>query len=90
VIDTKPVIHIIDDDLSVGKALARLLKSKDYHCEIFNSAEDFLNSDSKEGANCLVLDIKLPGISGCELQQELKKRAINIPIVLIPGHGNEK
>lgn len=85
--DTKPIAHVIDDDLSVGKALARLLKSMDYRYEIFTSAEDFLNRASKEEASFLLLDIKLPGMSGEQLQMELKKRAINIPIIFITGHG---
>ena len=87
--DAKPIVHVIDDDLSVGKALARLLKSMDYRYEIFTSAEDFLNRASKEDASCLLLDIKLPGISGEELHRELKKKNYAVPIIFITGHGDK-
>ena len=86
----KPTVHIIDDDLSIGKAIGRLLKSVGIEYEYFTSAEDYLNSDSKKDANCLVLDIKLPGMSGLDLQQELKKQNNNILIIFITGHGNKE
>ncbi|MCK4839414.1 MAG: response regulator [Desulfobulbaceae bacterium] len=85
---TTPIVHIVDDDLSIGKALGRLLKSIDFKYEYFASAEEYLKNTNKEKAHCLILDIKLPGMSGMELQQELKKRMINIPIVFITGHGD--
>ena len=84
------IVHIVDDDLSIGKALGRLLKSIGYEHEYFTSAEAYLKNTSKKDAHCLILDIKLPGMSGMELQQELKKRKINIPIIFITGHGDKE
>ena len=88
--DSKPIIYVVDDDLSIGKALARLLKSWDYSCEIFTSAEDFLQTVDVSEVECLILDIMLPGMDGLELQQELKKRECSIPIIFITGHGDKE
>ncbi len=88
--DCKPVVHIIDDDLSVGKALGRLLKSMGYEYEYFSSAEAYLEKDDKKNSSCLVLDIKLPGISGLELQQEIIKKDNQISVIFITGHGDKE
>ena len=87
--NSKPVVYVVDDDLSIGKALGRLLKSWNYSCEVFISAENFLAVDVNE-AGCLILDIMLPGMDGLELQHELKKRSCNIPIIFITGHGDKE
>ena len=88
--DGKPIIYIVDDDPSIGRALGRLLKSLGYNSIGFSSAEAFLEgADLKEG-DCLVLDILLPGMDGPELQRELKKRKNNIPIIFITGHGEKQ
>lgn len=83
------IVHIVDDDLSIGKALGRLLKSIGFKHEYFTSAEEYLKNTRKKDAHCLILDIKLPGMSGMELQQELKKRKSNVPIIFITGHGDK-
>ena len=88
-IENKTVVHIVDDDLSIGKALGRLLKSTGYQYDKFTSAEDFLQRADKNATGCLILDIKLPGMDGLELQQELKKQQCNIPIIFITGHGDK-
>jgi FixJ family two-component response regulator len=64
-------IYIVDDDESIRKALKRLLKAAGYHALTFASAEDFLDSTSGRGEGCLVLDIRLPGITGLDLQEKL-------------------
>ena len=87
--DNKPVVYVVDDDLSIGKALGRLLKSWDYSFKIFTSAEAFLEGADIKGVCCLILDIMLPGMDGMELQQKLKQQECNIPIVFITGHGDE-
>ena len=84
-----PIVHVVEDDLSVGNALVRLFKSMGYKCEIFTSAEDFLKNTSKQGADCLLLDIKLPGMSGEDLFRELKNQGSDIPTIFITGHGDE-
>lgn len=84
------MVYVVDDDLSIGKALARLLKSWDYRCEVFISAEDFLQAVDVNEVECLILDIMLPGMDGLELQRELKKRGCNIPIIFITGHGDKE
>lgn len=87
---SEPMVYVVDDDLSIGKALARLLKSWNYSCEVFSSAEDFLQAVDVNEGGCLVLDIMLPGMDGLELQQELKKRGYSIPIIFITGHGDKE
>lgn len=87
--DTKTIVYIVDDDPSVGKALGRLLKSFGYTSKSFVSAETFLEGAEMKEEDCLILDIMLPGMGGLELQQELKKRKCNIPIIFITGHGDK-
>lgn len=84
-----PTVFVVDDDLSLRKALSRLLKSEGYDVETFSSAQEFLHADPRcEGPACLVLDMKMPGLNGLDLQQELHKREYAIPIVFITGHGD--
>jgi len=90
VTENKPNIFIVDDDPSIGKALARLLRSLGYNSKTFASAETFLAGADMRENDCLILDIMLPGMDGLELQQELKKRECNIPIIFITGHGEKQ
>jgi FixJ family two-component response regulator len=84
-----PTVFVVDDDLSLRKALSRLLKSEGYDVETFSSAQEFLHADPRcDGPACLVLDMKMPGLNGLDLQQELHKREYAIPIVFITGHGD--
>ncbi len=84
-----PTVFVVDDDSSLRKALSRLLKSEGYDVETFSSAQEFLHADPRcEGPACLVLDVKMPGLNGLDLQQELCKREYAIPIVFITGHGD--
>ncbi len=81
-------VLIIDDDASMRKALERLLQSMGYRTRTFSSAQEFLNTDFPPGSvGCIVLDVKMPGMSGTDLQEELKKRDLPFPIVFITGHG---
>ena len=84
----KPFIYIVDDDISICKALTLLLQSHDFRVEIFARAEDFLAFKHHKVQSCLVLDISLPGINGLALQDAMAIRALNIPIVFITGHGD--
>ena len=87
-INHKSVIYIVDDDLSVCRALALLLKSHGFEVETFMCAADFLAFKRLLLPSCLVLDIQLPDMSGLALQEEMERRGIFIPIVFVTGHGN--
>jgi FixJ family two-component response regulator len=81
-------VHIVDDDSSVCDSLANLLRSMDYQVAQYRSASDFLNVDLPDAPTCLVLDVRLPGMSGLELQEYLAQLNISIPIILMTGFGD--
>jgi len=83
----KPIVFVIDDDASVRKGLSRLLCSAGFEVETFASAELFLEREHYDGIGCLVLDVRMPGISGIDLQDELSKADYSMPIIFITGHG---
>jgi FixJ family two-component response regulator len=82
------IVFVIDDDLSMRRALTNLLQSVGLEVEAFGSASELLKNKLPEVASCLVLDIRLPGLSGLDLQTELAKANIHIPIIFITGHGD--
>ena len=86
-LEVSPVIFVIDDDASVRKGVSRLLRSLGFDVEIFASAEQFLARESHQGIGCIVLDVRMPGLSGMDLQDELNRAGHNLPIVFITGHG---
>jgi FixJ family two-component response regulator len=86
----KGLISIVDDDESVRKALKRLFKSVGLEVNEFASAEDFLNFATPSEAACLVLDLRLPGMSGLELQAKLLAANCHIPIVFTSAHGDQQ
>lgn len=86
--DEKPVVFILDDDQSVRNALNRLFRLMGLHPESFATATDFLNTKLPDVPSCLVLDIRLPGISGLDVQAELLKADAKIPIIFMTGHGD--
>jgi|1185.fasta_scaffold34582_3 FixJ family two-component response regulator len=83
------VVCVVDDDESVREAVPDLLGEFGFATRAFASAEDFLASDALRRADCLVLDVAMPGMTGPELQVELKRRSRGIPIVFITAHGDE-
>jgi len=83
-----PVVFVVDDDPSVSRAIKRLVESVGLRAELFGSAQEFLRNEDRDSANCLVVDIRLPGISGLDFQRELAAAGIHIPIVFITGHGD--
>jgi len=87
-LEDDPIVFIVDDDDSVRKALTRLIKSVDLNVETFASADDFLQRESHKGPACLVLDIRMPGLSGLDLQDELVAAGRTVPIIFISAHGN--
>ena len=86
--DTKPTVLIIDDDPDLRASIARLLRSLDMDTKLFASIPDFLKSDPPNGPTCLVLDVRLPGQSGLDLQRELATADRELPIVFITGHAD--
>ncbi len=82
------MVFVVDDDESVRKALKRLIKSVGLNVETFATAQEFLSRERYEGPSCLVLDVRMPGLSGLDLQQELTKADLTLPIIFITGHGN--
>jgi FixJ family two-component response regulator len=83
----RPLVSVIDDDESVREALPDLVRELGYQARAFASAEDFLASDALHRTACLVLDVAMPGMSGLELQRELGRRKIPVPIVFITAHA---
>jgi len=82
-------VFVVDDDPSVRKGLARLMKSAGYTVETFASAREFLDKEQHQsGPSCVVLDVRLPGLSGLDLQQELKRYAFAPSVIFITGHGD--
>ena len=83
-----PTVFVIDDDSPVLKSLSRLLRSLGFETETFASAELFLARKHYDGVGCMVLDVRMPGLSGMGLQDELSKADYSMPIIFITGHGN--
>ena len=84
------LISVVDDDESVRRSLERLMKSVGLRVEVFTSAEDFLHSDHLPDTSCLILDMRMPGMDGLELQGRLVATQSRIPIIFISGYGDEK
>jgi len=84
----QPTVLIIDDDSRMRAAMQRLLKTVGLHSESFATPEDFLQHKPPDGPSCLVLDVRLPGMSGLDLQSKLNEAGIEIPIIFITGHGD--
>jgi len=85
---SQEVVFVIDDDASMRTSLSSLFRSVGLKVEVFDSAIDFLRVARPDAASCLVLDVRLPGVSGLDFQAELAKANIRIPIVFITGHGD--
>src|SRR6202046_800384 len=83
-----PVVFVVDDDSSVRSSLKFLLSTVGLHVESFDSADAFLQKRLPDTPSCLVLDVRLPGLSGLDFQRELAARDIRIPIVFLTGHGD--
>ncbi|MGD8412580.1 MAG: response regulator [Candidatus Latescibacterota bacterium] len=83
-------VYVVDDDGSVRASLKLLIESCGFSVVTFESAEDFLNSNFKEGRACLILDVHLPGMSGFDLQKTLVESHARIPVVFITGHDRAR
>jgi FixJ family two-component response regulator len=84
----QPVVFIVDDDSSVRKALTNLLRSVGLRVETFGTAQEFLSSKHPDAPGCLVLDVRLPGLSGLDLQRQLAGAGVRMPVIFITGHGD--
>lgn len=84
----EPIVYIVDDDASVREALRNLFRSVGLRVEVFGSGPEFLQSQLADVASCLILDIRLPRVSGLDFQGELAKAGIHIPIIFMTGHGD--
>jgi len=83
-----PTVFVVDDDDLVRAAIQGMLKSVGLRSETFGTAQEFLGSKRPDGPSCLVLDVRLPGVSGLDFQRELADAGIRIPIIFITGHGD--
>ncbi len=83
-----PTVYIIDDDADVRVSIQGLLKSVGLRCESFESPHDFLRSLRSDGPSCLILDVRLPGVSGLDVQHRLAEAGVRLPIIFITGHGD--
>lgn len=88
-IATAPFVAVVDDDESVRESLPDLLREFGYAVQTFASAEEYLGSGALGKTRCLILDVSMPGMSGPDLQEELTRRRLGIPIVFITGHADE-
>jgi len=85
-----PLISVVDDDISVRRSLDRLIRSVRMEVKVFASAEEFLNSNHLRDIDCLLLDVRLPGMNGIELHRHLVAHHCEIPVVFITAHGSEQ
>jgi FixJ family two-component response regulator len=83
-----PIVFVVDDDDLVRASIQGMLKSVGLRSETFGTAQEFLRSKRTDGPSCLVLDVRLPGVSGLDFQRELADAGIRIPIIFITGHGD--
>ena len=86
--EAAPAIFVVDDDASLRKALSRLIGSAGYRVLTFSSAAEFLESKIDDCPCCLVLDVQMPGLTGFDLQSEMKIRNLDFPIIFLTGHGD--
>jgi len=83
-----PIVFVVDDDAAVRQALTGLFRSIDLQVQTFGSAAEFLRGKLPDRPGCLVLDVRLPGLSGLDFQAELARSGVHIPIIFITGHGD--
>jgi len=83
-----PTVFIVDDDRDVRESLQELLESVGLHSKSFGTAKEFLSSPRSDGPSCLILDVRLPGISGLDLQDELRGGKVSIPIIFLTAHAD--
>jgi FixJ family two-component response regulator len=85
-----PLISVVDDDHSVRESLARLIRSVGFGVQVFGSAEEFLDAGRSREPDCLILDIRMPGMNGFELQRALSASDPELPVIFITAHGSDE
>jgi FixJ family two-component response regulator len=85
---TERTVFVVDDDAEVRASMHHLLKTVGLHAELFATAQDFLKQKKPKVTSCLVLDMRLPGMSGLEVQRSLREAGVNIPIIFVTAHGD--
>ena len=83
----EPAVYVVDDDVSVRTALERLLKSVGVTVKTFSSAQEFLDQAAPEESGCLIVDLRMPGMSGLDLQDQLSARQLSLPVIFLTGYG---
>ncbi|MEA3157769.1 MAG: hypothetical protein QOK44_5358, partial [Betaproteobacteria bacterium] len=86
--ETEPTVFVIDDDSSFRRSTERLIRSSKFKVETFATATEFLSSERSNAPGCLVLDVRMPGLTGLDLQRELTRAGVRIPIIFMTGHGD--
>jgi FixJ family two-component response regulator len=86
--DSSAAVYVVDDDISVRESVQGLIRSASLRAETFGTAREFLDRCRDEPPDCLVLDVNLPELSGLEVQQELARAEIHVPVIFITGHGD--
>jgi FixJ family two-component response regulator len=86
--NARPIVFVVDDDPDVCVSMKRLIRSLGLEVQTFNSAQDFLRTKRPDAPGCLVLDVRLPDLSGLDLQQELAKTNVDLPVVFVTGHAD--
>lgn len=86
--DTTPTVYVVDDDASVRESLSSLIRAEGMKAEVFDSPLDFLAVKDLQTFACIVLDVRMPGLDGLALQQEMNARGVDLPIIFITGHGD--
>jgi FixJ family two-component response regulator len=84
----QPVVYVVDDDAGVRQALDSLIRSVGFNVQTFESAQDFLNGQRTSVPGCLVLDVRMPGLSGLDLQRDLVEADIHLPVIFVTGHAD--
>ncbi len=86
--ESPPIVYVVDDEPAVSISLKRLLRTVGLEARTYASAQEFLRSDRPDAPGCLILDVRLPGLSGLDLQQELTAAKIDLPVIFVTGHGD--
>jgi len=86
--EATPIVFVVDDDPSVGRAIKRLVESVGLQVAQFGCAQEFLRGERPDAPSCLVLDVRLPGISGLDFQHQLAEAGIHIPVIFVTAHGD--
>ena len=82
------MVHLVDDDASVRRSVGFMLKTSGYQVEAYESGVDLLKNGSRLGQGCILLDIRMPGMDGLEVQQALQEKGVGLPVIIMTGHGD--